>query len=61
MPFHYYVLNQLANKLIRTTDYELLRLSESTKEALREALAVLAQVLETSIEDVKDLCRVAIK
>ena len=38
-PFRLDVLAQLANILTRITLYELLRLSKSTREALREALA----------------------
>ena len=37
--FHFDIINQLANILARITIYELLRLSKSTREALREALA----------------------
>jgi len=38
-PYHFDVLTQLANIPARITLYELLRLSKSTREALREALA----------------------
>ena len=38
-PYHFDVLAQLANIPARITLYELLRLSKSTREALREALA----------------------
>ena len=38
-PYHFYVLTQLANIPARITLYELLRLSKSIREALREALA----------------------
>src|SRR3954462_15227812 len=38
-PFRFDIINQLANILARITLYELLRLSKSTREALREALA----------------------
>ena len=38
-PYHFDVLAQLANIPTRITLYELLRLSKSTREALREALA----------------------
>src|SRR3954465_14768799 len=38
-PFRFDIINQLANILARITLYELLRLSKSTKKALREALA----------------------
>ena len=38
-PYRFDVLTQLANIPARITLYELLRLSKSTREALREALA----------------------
>jgi len=38
-PFRFDVLSQLANILARITLYELLKLSKSTRKALREALA----------------------
>src|SRR5438270_7341026 len=38
-PFRFDMINQLANIPARITLYELLRLSKSTREALREALA----------------------
>jgi len=38
-PYRFYVLAQLANIPVRITLYELLRLSKSTREALREVLA----------------------
>jgi len=38
-PYHFDVLAQLANIPARITLYELLTLSKSTREALREALA----------------------
>jgi len=38
-PYGFDVLAQLANILTRITLYELLKLSKSTREALREALA----------------------
>ena len=38
-PFRFDVMAQLANILARITRYELLRLTKSTKDALREALA----------------------
>lgn len=38
-PFRFDVLNQLANILARITLYKFLRLSRSTRESLREALA----------------------
>ena len=38
-PYRFDVLTQLANIPARITFYELLRLSKSTREALREALA----------------------
>src|SRR3954462_5453310 len=38
-PFRFDIINQLANILARITLYELLRLSKSTTEALRDALA----------------------
>src|SRR3954469_2159916 len=38
-PFCFDIINQLANIPVRITLYELLRLSKSTKKALREALA----------------------
>src|SRR3954469_18459568 len=38
-PFRFDIINQLANIPARITLYELLRLSKSTQEALREALA----------------------
>src|SRR4051812_44509355 len=38
-PFHFDIINQLANIPARITLYELLKLSKSTREALREALA----------------------
>ena len=38
-PFYFDVLAQLANIPVRITLYELLRLSKSTREAQREALA----------------------
>src|SRR4051812_29522747 len=38
-PFGFDIINQLANILGRITLYELLRLSKSIREALREALA----------------------
>src|SRR4051812_41512299 len=38
-PFHFDIINQLANIPARITLYELLRLSKSTREAFREALA----------------------
>ena len=48
-PYHFGVLAQLANISARITLYELLRLSKSTKKALREALAdaeaFMAQIL----------------
>jgi len=47
-PFHFDVLAQLANIPTRITLYELLRLSKSTKDALREAL-VDAEVFVTQI------------
>src|SRR4051812_12859665 len=37
--FRFDIINQLANILARITHYELLKLSKSTREALREALA----------------------
>src|SRR3954468_7092080 len=40
-PFRFDIINQLANILARITLYELLKLSKSTREALREALADL--------------------
>ena len=39
VPYRFDVLAQLANIPARITLYELLRLSKSTREALREALA----------------------
>ena len=47
-PYHFDVLAQLANIPARITLYELLRLSKSTREALREALAD-AEVFMTQI------------
>ena len=48
-PYHFDVLAQLANIPARITLYELLRLSKSTREALRESLAdaeaFMAQIL----------------
>src|SRR5438045_9781842 len=38
-PFCFDIINQLANIQARITVYELLKLSKSTREALREALA----------------------
>ena len=38
IPYRFDVLAQLANILARIALYELLRLSKSTREALREAL-----------------------
>src|SRR3954468_13760655 len=38
-PFCFDIINQLANIPARITLYELLKLSKSTREALREALA----------------------
>src|SRR4051812_32313095 len=38
-PFHFDIINQLANSPVRITLYELLKLSKSTREALKEALA----------------------
>src|SRR4051812_26850725 len=38
-PFRFDIINQLANIPARSTLYELLKLSKSTREALREALA----------------------
>ena len=38
-PFRFDIINQLANIPSRITLYELLKLSKSTREALREALA----------------------
>ena len=38
-PFRFDIINQLANIPARITLYELLKLSKSTREALREALA----------------------
>ena len=38
-PFHFDIINQLANIPARITLYELLKLSKPTREALREALA----------------------
>src|SRR3954465_8138617 len=38
-PFRFDIINQLANIPVRITLYELLKLSKSTREALREALA----------------------
>ena len=58
-PYHFDVLAQLANIPARITLYELLRLSKSTRETLREALAN-AEVFMTQIpagpreEDVED-------
>ena len=47
-PFRFDILAQLANISARITLYELLRLSKSTRDALREALAdaevVIAQI-----------------
>jgi len=62
-PYRFDVLTQLANILARITLYELLRLSKSTREALREALAN-AEVFMTQIpggpqeEDVEDCLHV---
>jgi len=58
-PYHFDVLAQLANIPARITLYELLRLSKSTREALREALAdaevfmaqILAELQEKNEED----------
>ena len=38
-PFRLYVLTQLANISVKITLYELLRLTKSTRDAIREALA----------------------
>jgi len=58
-PYPFDALTQLANIPARITIYELLRLSKSTREALREALAdaevFIAQILaEPREEDKKD-------
>jgi len=54
-PSHFDVLAQLANIPARITLYELLRLSKSTREALREALAnveaFMARILAEPEED----------
>jgi predicted CoA-binding protein len=59
-PFNFDVLAQLANIPARITLYELLRLSKTTREALREALAdsevFLAQMPATAEEESKPLC-----
>src|SRR3954466_1751952 len=51
-PFRFDIINQLANILARITLYEHLRLSKSTREALREVLAdaeVFVTQLPTSL------------
>ena len=58
-PYRFDVLTQLANIPARITLYELLRLSKSTREALREALAevevFMARILaEPQKEDEED-------
>ena len=59
-PYHFDVLAQLANIPARITLYELLRLSKSTREALREALAdaelFMAQILAGPQEENKEDC-----
>ena len=51
-PYRFDVLTQLANIPARITLYELLRLSKSTREALREALAwILTEPQEEDEED----------
>jgi len=54
-PFRFDVLGQLANIPARITLYELLRLSKSTREALREALTdsevFLTQILTIPEEE----------
>ena len=54
-PYHFDALAQLANIPARIPLYELLRLSKSTREALREALAdaeiFMAQILTGSQEE----------
>ena len=59
-PFNFDVLAQLANIPARITLYELLRLSKTTRKALREALAdseaFLAQVPATVEEESKPRC-----
>src|SRR3954471_1683690 len=47
-PFRSDIINQLANIMARITLYKLLKLSKSTREALREALAV-AEVFVTQL------------
>ena len=47
-PYRFDILAQLANVPARITPYELLRLSKSTREALREALAY-AEIFMTQI------------
>jgi len=58
-PYHFDILTQLANIPARITLYELLRLSKSTREALRETLdnaeVFMTQVPAGSLEeDVED-------
>ena len=59
-PYHFDVLAQLANILARITLYELLRLSKSTREALREALpdaeVFMAQISARSWEKDEEDC-----
>jgi len=59
-PYHSDVLAQLANIPTRITLYELLRLSKSTRKALREALAdaevFIAQILAETQEEDEEYC-----
>jgi len=59
-PYRFDVLAQLANIPARITLYELLRLSKSTREALREALAdtevIMAQIPTGPQEEDKEDC-----
>jgi len=59
-PYRFHVLAQLANIPARITLYELLRLSKSTREALREALAdveaFMAQILAKPKEEDEENC-----
>ena len=60
MPFGFNVLAQLANIPVKITLYELLRLSKSTREALKEALtdseAFIAQILARHKEEDEGYC-----
>ena len=59
-PIHFDVLAQLANIPARITLYELLRLSKSTREALREAFAdaeaFMARILAKPEEEDEENC-----